>query len=332
MAEIGHGQLPKFTGSNFTSWKYRIMAILESRDLGNLLIDDPPTDPAEEAKWKKTDSQARGILTCAMDDTQVALILTCKTTKQIWTHLRERYEGDLRKQAIEARNNVARLVMNRDETWRDYLLRGEKLLESARIMGAQIEDDEFITALLRGLPQKYNLIAMQFDNLKDPKISDVRKTFERYEERNGLEQRENLTAYRAYHPPNYKTPKDNAQRKSRTRETLCYICRKPNHKAIECWLNPINKARNRDKRDNIDLDNRRSNFKTSKIAWENSARVNDNRQRKEKPTNEGNNRQRVMTLSTNGEPDTCWIIDSGATSHMTPNRQWLENMREDTKT
>ncbi|UYV70818.1 hypothetical protein LAZ67_8000729 [Cordylochernes scorpioides] len=92
-----------------------------------------------------TQSQYRIIVQqFVVEDSQVSLILTCKTSKQIWASLTKRYEGDIKKKSIEARNNVSRLRMYPEESWKDCLHRSEKLLENARIMGATIDDEEFI--------------------------------------------------------------------------------------------------------------------------------------------------------------------------------------------
>lgn len=184
MADLGLSQLPRLNGTNYISWKYRILATLNSKDLGDILSQNQPAEAEKVAAWKRLDSQACSILTCAMDDTQVALILTCETAKEIWDCLKDRYENDVERQAIEARNNVSRLQMKKEETWQEYLLRAEKMLENARMLGAKIDEEEFILALLKGLPQRYNMIAMQFDNVDKPKISEVRRVFQRYEERN----------------------------------------------------------------------------------------------------------------------------------------------------
>ncbi|UYV61727.1 hypothetical protein LAZ67_1006174 [Cordylochernes scorpioides] len=156
-------QVPKFDGKNFASWKFRIVSILEGKELDDLLEGDPPEDEVKFKEWKKKDAQAKGIITCAMTDSLVALILNCKTSKDIWIALHERYEGDKKKRIIEARNDVSRLTMKKEENWEEYLYRSEKLLEQARNLGAEIEDQEFTTSVIRGLPQKYNLVALQLN-------------------------------------------------------------------------------------------------------------------------------------------------------------------------
>ncbi|UYV73413.1 hypothetical protein LAZ67_10003098 [Cordylochernes scorpioides] len=112
-------------------------------------------------KDEKITVQARGIITCAMDVTH-------------------------------------KLTMKKEETWEQYLLRAEKLLQEARILGGSIEDEEFITAFIRGLPPKYNLVSMQFDNYPDATISDIRIIFELHEERNKNNEDENA-AYNMGH-------------------------------------------------------------------------------------------------------------------------------------
>ncbi|UYV83479.1 hypothetical protein LAZ67_23001155 [Cordylochernes scorpioides] len=157
-------QVPKFDGKNFASWKFRIVSILEGKELDDLLEGDPPEDEVKFKEWKKKDAQAKGIITCAMTDSLVALILNCKTSKDIWIALHERYEGDKKKRIIKARNDVSRLIMKKEENWEEYLYRAEKLLEQARNLGAEIEDQEFTTSVIRGLPQKYNLVALQLNS------------------------------------------------------------------------------------------------------------------------------------------------------------------------
>ncbi|UYV84150.1 K02A2.6-like [Cordylochernes scorpioides] len=63
--------IQKFDGNNFTSWKFRIICILEGKDLDGFIKEDPPKDEKITVEWKRRDAQARGIITCAMDDTQL---------------------------------------------------------------------------------------------------------------------------------------------------------------------------------------------------------------------------------------------------------------------
>ena len=190
---------PKFDGNNYTSWKYRVLSILESKELDSYLTTDSPEAPEAKLLFKKKDSQTRGIITCLMNDTQVSLILTCKTAKEIWQTLEARYEGDKKRMMIEAKKDVNRIRMYKDEDWQHYLLRAERLLTQARVLGADIPEEEFISVLIQGLPPKYNLIALQFDIIQNPTINDVHRLFKLHQERNGLQEKcENSKAFQVY--------------------------------------------------------------------------------------------------------------------------------------
>ncbi|UYV70816.1 hypothetical protein LAZ67_8000727 [Cordylochernes scorpioides] len=181
--------LHKVPGSHFNwapRWVNHSITKLYPRSLILLRIylENPPGEESERQKWKLKDSQAKGIITCAITDSQVSLILTCKISKQIWASLTKRYEGDIKKKSIEVQNNVSRLRMYPEESWKDYLHRSEILLENARIMGATIDDEEFIYSVIKGLPQKYNIISMQINTMNNPTLSDIKSQFSLYQERN----------------------------------------------------------------------------------------------------------------------------------------------------
>ncbi|UYV83420.1 hypothetical protein LAZ67_23000956 [Cordylochernes scorpioides] len=187
--------------------------VLYVPELNNNLIS--VREESGRQKWKIKDSQAKGIITCAMTDSQVSLILTCKTSKQIWASSTKRYEGDITKKSIEARNNVSRLRMYSEESWKDYLHK------NARIMGATIDDEEFIYSVIKGLPQKYNIIAMQINTMNNPTLSDIKSQFSLYQERYHKKDFLSSSAYKA----------------------------SQKHKANDCWHNPKNKGNNNRRED-----------------------------------------------------------------------------------
>ncbi|UYV70438.1 K02A2.6-like [Cordylochernes scorpioides] len=312
--------IQKFDGNNFTGWKFRIICILEGKDLDGFIKEDPPKDEKITVGWKRKDAQARGIITCAMDDTQVSLILTCKTSKEIWTALHSRYEGNIKGKCIEAKNNVSRLTMKKEETWEQYLLRAEKLLQEASILGGSMEDEEFITAFIRGLPPKYNLVSMQFDNYPDATISDIRRIFELHEARNKNSKDENA-AYNMGHKFN-KNFKKNSSDSNRERKPKCFICQKFGHKAAVCWFNPVNKRKENNQGNSIQTIPKQTFSKYKQYPSRASLR------------GKNHNQETAMNLHISS-PDfnnKCkWILDSGATSHMSTDINLIDDLQDDSR-
>ncbi|UYV69959.1 hypothetical protein LAZ67_7001325 [Cordylochernes scorpioides] len=305
-------QVPKFDGKNFASWKFRIVSILEGKELDDLLECDPPEDEVKFKEWKKKDAQAKGIITCAMTDSLVALILNCKTSKDIWIALHERYEGDKKKRIIEARNDVSRLTMKKEENWEEYLYRSEKLLEQARNLGAEIEDQEFTTSVIRGLPQKYNLVALQLNCQMKVSISDLKNCLKLYHERFTHEEKEgNSKAFNTIHKESFSNSK-HFHKNRNSNKPICFICAKPGHKAIECWPNPKNKRASENKQTS-----------KNKPEHQNKAKF-VNLQPEEHVSN-------IKEYETTQQPEE-WVVDSGASCHMTSNRDLLKEEREVHKT
>ncbi|UYV74067.1 hypothetical protein LAZ67_11002025 [Cordylochernes scorpioides] len=230
----------------------------------------------------------------------VALILTCKTSKEIWKALHARYEGDKRKIIIEARNDVSRLVMKREEKWEDYLYRAERLLEQARNLGADIEDEEFITSAIRGLPHKYNLIVLQLSNQEKLTIFDLRNSLKLYHERFSNDTKEeNSSAFKVYSKDKYKHCKE-----MKTPKTYkCFICHKPGHKAAECWHNPENK-----KNTNV-----KQTFASQGSSGYKANTPNKNSKATFAKDENRNDFAKLVKQQDNLEQQ--WILDSGASSH-----------------
>ncbi|UYV66781.1 K02A2.6-like, partial [Cordylochernes scorpioides] len=239
---------------------------------------------------------------------QVSLILTCKTSKQIWASLTKIYEGDIKKKSIEARNNVSRLRMYLEESWKDYLHSSENLLENARIMGATIDDEEFIYSVIKGLPQKYNIIAMQINTMNNPTLSDIESQFSLYQERYHEKDFSSSSAYKASQSESKKFyPKNKFKYKPE-----CYICNKIGHKANDCWHNQKNKGNN----------NRREDLNKPSTSGYKPKFGNQQKQ-----TGKSHNEKAANCLIAKNQEksEKEWIIDSGATSHMTSCFELLKN-------
>lgn len=89
-AKIDDVSIPVFDGVNFTSWKFRLMNILEYKDC---------EEPAKRAvaatddqnAWEKSDPKAKSILISAVSDKQVEYISECKTTFEKMSKLEKIY-------------------------------------------------------------------------------------------------------------------------------------------------------------------------------------------------------------------------------------------------
>ncbi|UYV74013.1 hypothetical protein LAZ67_11001828 [Cordylochernes scorpioides] len=313
-------RIPEFNGENFHSWKFRIEAFLEGKGLKRYLYEDPP-QLDDKTDWSIKDAQAKGIMTSAMNDSQVSLILNCKTTKDIWNSIHRRYEGDIKKQKIEAKNNLFRMQMKKDENLNQFLLRSEKLLETARILGNSIEEEEFVDAFIKALPTKYNIIVMQLSSISDPGILDIRRIVQLYLERYKFQEKEeNPNAYKMFTKENVHFNRNTTFENTRPKRKIqCFICSKYGHKANDCWYNPKNKGENSTRKNNGPQSNTHSWKTRQNVPRATAAKVKEE--------------QTFTTISKEEEIKEDkyqgWILDSGATCHMTSSLEQMKDIQPD---
>ncbi|UYV67408.1 hypothetical protein LAZ67_5000482 [Cordylochernes scorpioides] len=313
-------RIPEFNGENFHSWKFRIEAFLEGKGLKRYLYEDPP-QLEDKTDWSIKDAQAKGIMTSAMNDSQVSLILNCKTTKDIWNSIHRRYEGDIKKQKIEAKNNLFRMQMKKDENLNQFLLRSEKLLETARILGNSIEEEEFVDAFIKALPTKYNIIVMQLSSISDPGILDIRRIVQLYLERYKFQEKEeNPNAYKMFTKENVHFNRNTTFENTRPKRKIqCFICSKYGHKANDCWYNPKNKGENSTRKNNGPQSNTHSWKTRQNVPRATAAKVKEE--------------QTFTTISKEEEIKEDkyqgWILDSGATCHMTSSLEQMKDIQPD---
>ena len=99
--------LPILDGTNYLQWKLRMKCILEAKGLDEIVYGTPLVgdwdikDKPEEAlntggknkvaEDKQKEIRARMLLTCAVDAKHTAIIVSCKTAKEIWSRIQNEY-------------------------------------------------------------------------------------------------------------------------------------------------------------------------------------------------------------------------------------------------
>ncbi|UYV82244.1 hypothetical protein LAZ67_21001448 [Cordylochernes scorpioides] len=273
-------RIPEFNGENFHSWKFRIEAFLEGKGLKRYLYEDPP-QLDDKTDWSIKDAQAKGIMTSAMNDSQ----------------------------------------MKKDENLNQFLLRSEKLLETARILGNSIEEEEFVDAFIKALPTKYNIIVMQLSSISDPGILDIRRIVQLYLERYKFQEKEeNPNAYKMFTKENVHFNRNTTFENTRPKRKIqCFICSKYGHKANDCWYNPKNKGENSTRKNNGPQSNTHSWKTRQNVPRATAAKVKEE--------------QTFTTISKEEEIKEDkyqgWILDSGATCHMTSSLEQMKDIQPD---
>lgn len=353
-------RVPKFNAArtdNYQHWRVRIMNRLESRDLWELVSGEkkPPTtattsgtggseaqdDPATK-KYRKNLRKAAGIISDGLGS--VPFNMVCKYTndpKKMWDILESRYAQRGVTRMSELLRAVTRKSLGRNESMIDHISKMRSLFDqidqchlakdsqneestSATSTSNAVGVREYLAeemqcVLLMQSVESNTAYALTFASIESAEHSELNwdkistRLIEAYEKLQGQKQREGGRANLAQ------------------QTTTCFHCSKRGHKAVDCWKNPKSKNYKGGAMNTVSraADSSRSgtdkinNYKGKPKGKSPVAAVAMGRSMKAVSRDKQKNIKGANALPTttdHNDDRNTYIIDSGASEHMSWNR------------
>ncbi|GMJ14768.1 hypothetical protein HRI_005146000 [Hibiscus trionum] len=298
--------IEKFNGRNFSLWKLKIKAIL--RKNGCLAaISERPADFTDNKKWNEMDENAIADLHLALADEVLSSIEEKKTAKEIWDHLAKLYEVKSLHNKIFLKRKLYTLRMSESTSVTEHLNTLNTLFSQLTSLSYKIESQERAELLLQSLPDSYDQLIINltnnnltsdlvFDDVAAAVLEEENRRKNKEDRQGNLQQAEALTVMRGRSTERGQSSSHNHGRsKLRSKKNLkCYNCGKKGHLKKDCWSSPKNSnpqgnmANTSDDGDALCCE--------AATAMEGRKRFAD-----------------------------IWLIDSGATYHITSRREWFYN-------
>jgi len=343
LASLGIKPLSK--ASNYREWRLAVIDILaekgyweivsgkcESPDKPSEGVSTDPTPPTTSAtavsaqavragqsaateKWELKSSKARGMLGRLLDSAHRELYADVRDPKELWEKLEKRYAGKDQARIWFLREELSKVEYHDDDLV-DYISRLEKLFHQLAAAGELQAEKDKKYLLLSKLPLPYHPFRTttwndsKYDETAYDEICD-RLILEHQQLTRGDAETEATNAFYA----GKGKKKDNGKRSWRpqtegTRESVskdsCFHCKEKGH-----WANKCPKKR-QDKRRPSGF-NRRGRGQNQ--STENSATVNSSPRAW---TGMDEKSARIASAK--------WVLDSGATHHMTSDRTQFQNL------
>ncbi|KAF8671212.1 transposition, RNA-mediated [Rhizoctonia solani] len=334
-------KLPKLkdNGSNYNAWKFCQTTVLKLRGLfgvanGTNNLPNSPTkaelkDNAKVsnykesiAKWTKQDEDAFAQITLNMEDGAMADVMDTTTAKQAWTQIVERWEGkgvqllsflyqQLTLTKILEDDNIATGLNN-------LLLIASKM----KTLGEPVSNLMMAQIMMNALPPTYAIVntVIQTTNQASAVTPLMVKEAALKEEeccKNGT----GLTAMFLHLPNKSKTLNakllslNSKNRQKKNKGPACLNCSKPGHLKQECWA-AGGGAKGTGPRQKNGADKQPKDKGKETSTKTESAKV----------AVTTNNLPAVLYAlpAVNSEPaNNSWLLDLGASKHMTPNQHWF---------
>lgn len=268
--------------------------LLSRENLWHVITDDPPAEANRTVVWQADDRKAKATLILLLDDSQLSLVKDCVLARDAYNALKSYHQKTTRSVRVSLLKRVCSTNLAENDDIEKHLRVFDDLFDRLEAAGMKLDKDIKVCMLLRSLPPSYDGLVTALDSRSDDDISlDVVKSrlvdeFNRHLERKGV-------------PVNVEKAMRSAEGRSSNETRTCHYCKNVGHLKRNC----------------------RKFLMTQQMKDGNSSKADGNVKAK---AAQGDARSVAFTVAE--ENHSSWVIDSGASAHMTHDRSFFQSLNE----
>lgn len=278
--------MERFDGNNFRQWKFQIKCALRAKGI-DIVKPQPEYD---SDVWLKNDGMAMFIITSAMDYRQIALIENCDSAAKIMEKLESIYEQKSEFNKMLIHEKFYQYKMNPSDSMAQHISKVESLAQQLKDSGEEISGMAIITKIISTLPSKYRSVRQAWLSLDSAQQTIQNLTARLMDEEASLTSEEQnevaLVAAQVKEKPGKSFNNENKSAENKKHRFICYNCNKRGHFAKDCRAKKSNQ-------------NQQSNMLAFHVE-ENANLIESY--------------------------DDVWLLDSGASVHMTFRKDFFFNL------
>lgn len=311
--------MPKFDGSDFTTWKFQITRLFIANGLLEI-VDGTRKKPEEEAQiklWERENAKAMFLISSSMEAKQLKSLITCETANEMWVRLAKIHEQKSASNKLILNQRYHEYRMAPEDSVVEHFTKVQNLAQQLRDIGQNIDDVSIMAKILGSLPPKYNAFRTAWDSM-DEKRQTLENLMERLIKEESqyfadddaasalaamtINKRKTSAKKNSSKPQNQSKKKDGDH--SKRKDSDCYYCGKKGHYARDC---------RKKKHDNEEKGSRTSSSENCAFMLTGDSNS--------VPSMEGV--QQLLQIDT----EDVWLTDSGASCHVTFHKEWLSDYR-----
>ncbi|KAJ0480158.1 putative RNA-directed DNA polymerase [Helianthus annuus] len=260
MSAVPTTPLPIFKGGGYEFWNIRMKTLLISHDLWDTVasgFNEHDNDRPRLKENKKKDAKALSIIQQAIHDEVFSHIVATTTSRQAWTLLQTKYQGDSKVKTVKLQillREFETLQMKEGEGVADFLSKVMKNVNQKRAYGEEVLDQLVVEKVLRSLPAHWDHVVTAIEESKDlSKLSfdllmgslqahecRVNRKVDQVEEEQAFQAKEDdgrsMSRGRGY---NRGRGCGRGRGQGRGRSMIqCYNCNRYGHVRASCWSEP----------------------------------------------------------------------------------------------
>lgn len=280
------GDILKLNNNNYSNWKYKVKLLLMKENIFKKVIEGTCPVAAEGNTnqkliddWEAADSRAQAYIGLTIEDDQLIHVRDKNTAKDMWETLKKYHEKSTLTNKVHLMRTICLLKLEEGGNAAQHITKMQELFLKLRDLGEQsLSDNWSVAMLLSSLPKSYDTLITALETRTETDL-----TFAVVQQKviAEYERRQHAEATGVSQERMLKTVSSKDFKKSTSNTMKCFFCKKTGHMKQECRKYIAWKEKHPDKVNIVD-----------------SSRSTD-------------------SLFTIGIRSDSWILDSGATRHVT---------------
>lgn len=303
----------KLTSTNYSTWKFKLKHLLIAKDLYDYCdgtIAEPADGANEDVKKAYTTGNRKALshIVLTVSDELIYLITECESPKAAWDKLSSHFERDTLANRIYLKKQYFRAVMKDGESIEKHLKHMKDIVNKLAAIKAPVSEEDQVVTLLGSMPTSYSTVvtALEAQQPETLTLEFVQNALLNEEQKRGGQRGPGIPGGSSGRTSASSDTALFADRESKS-ERRCYNCNSSDHMIRNCPTKPqrqfSNSGRGRGRgRRGARGDTGNSNHKAAAA------------------TSDDEGEEFAFAVGEPTDAVTEWLIDSGATRHMAPNR------------
>ena len=321
--------IEKLDGGNYYLWKHKMSLLLVAQDLFGVVDGTEARQDENKVEWNKKDSRARATICLCLKDSVFNMVTECKNAKEVWDKLTKYYQSTSLVNQLMQRRKFLTVKMSEGEDIKEHINKVKTLAEQLQATGGELKSEDLVTTLLLSLPPSYDSLITAFDVVSSTQLTwdFVVTTILNNARRQGApatassetQSGNNETAFIGFNNNNRRNQQSDGNKNSKRGE--CFYCHQEGHFRRDC---PELRKKNKGNSGNNNNRNNNGGFNQFERANQVSTDVKEDKEEVE-----------FMLMSTTSDSSTLscvttdsWFVDSGATDHMSGDRNAFSDLQE----
>lgn len=156
---------------NWATWKFQLEHLLKAKGLWGMVQETEQlaadANAQVRAEFERKKEKAFSVLVLNVSTPQLYLITNCKTPKEAWEMLKAQFERDTVANKLFLKKKYFRCEMKEGEHLNDHLKRMKELTDQLGAIGSVIEEEDQIVTLLGSLPPSYATVVTALETKMD---------------------------------------------------------------------------------------------------------------------------------------------------------------------